>query len=72
MTEEVDMPILQWHYDCWLENDTYVREETFQYESCLWVVPVLGGPLAYQNVTFFVSHNFFNPISQIRVVSHDE
>jgi hypothetical protein len=35
MTEEVDTHILQWHYDCWLENQRYVREEMFQYESCL-------------------------------------
>jgi hypothetical protein len=38
---------------------------------CWGVVPGPGGPLAYQNVTFFVSHKTFNLISQIRVVSHD-
>lgn len=33
--KEVDINILQWHYDCWLENHDYVAQEKFQHEGCL-------------------------------------
>ena len=33
VTEDVD--VLQWHYDCWLENKEYLTDEKYRYESCL-------------------------------------
>jgi hypothetical protein len=33
--KEVDMNILHWRYDCWLENREYLMEEMSQHEGCL-------------------------------------
>jgi hypothetical protein len=35
MTKEADVDVLQWHYDCWLENQKYLEEEMYECEGCL-------------------------------------
>jgi len=35
INKEAGLNILQWHYDCWLENHNYIAEEMFLDEDCL-------------------------------------
>jgi hypothetical protein len=30
-----DIDVVQWHYQCWLDNNEYLTDETYWYQSCL-------------------------------------